>query len=112
MTPRTEPTQRKRQPRPFYERALSAAEREGLDEARALRGIDDEIAVLRLRLREALEGQPEDWDLLLGGVRLLIQALLAQRRLSGQQADDLSEALVVLLEGFGESMKGLVDASN
>jgi hypothetical protein len=109
MTPRL---QRSRRTRPFYERALSAAEREGLDEARALHGIDEEVALLRLRLREALAGQPEDWDVLLGGVRLLIQALLAQRRLSGQQAEDLSEHLVVLLEGFGEGMRGLVDASN
>ncbi len=109
MTPRL---QRPRRTRAFYERALSAAEREALDEARALRGIDEEVALLRLRLRDALEGQPEDWDVLLGGVRLLIQALLAQRRLSGQQAEDLSESLVVLLEGFGEGMRGVIDASN
>lgn len=109
MTPRLK---RPRHTRPFYERALSAADREGLDEARALRGIDEEVALLRLRLREALEGQPEDWELLLGGVRLLIQALLAQRRLSGQQAEDLSENLVGLLEGFGDGMRGIVDVSN
>ena len=109
MTPRL---RRPRRTKPFYERALSAADREGLDEARSLRGIDDETALLRLRLREVLAGQPEDWELLLAGVRLLIQALLAQRRLSGQQAEDLSESLVTLLEGFGAGMRGLVDGSS
>ena len=96
----------------FYERALSAAEREGLDEARALSGVDEEIALLRLRLRDALAAQPEDWEVLLGGVRLLIQALLAQRRLSGQQAEEMSEQVLGILEGFGEAMRGLVDVSN
>ena len=96
----------------FYERGLSAAEREGLDQARALRGVDEEIALLRLRLREALAARPEDWEVLVGGVRLLIQALLAQRRLSGQQAEELSEQLVGLLEGFGEGFRGLIDVSN
>jgi hypothetical protein len=110
MTPRLQRSRRR--VKHFYERALSAAEREGLDEARAVSGIDEEVALLRLRLREALEGQPEDWDVLLGGVRLLIQALLAQRRLSGQQAEDLSEALLVLLEGLGDGMKGLIDGSD
>jgi hypothetical protein len=109
MTPRVPPLRRPRQTVPFYERALSAAEREGFEEARALRGIDDEIALLRLRLRDALIDQPDDFDLLLGGVRLLIQALLAQRRLSGQQADELAETLVTIVEGFADSVKGIVN---
>ena len=106
---------RPRAPQPakaFYERGLSAAEREALDEARALRGVDEEIALLRLRLRDALAAQPEEWDVLLGGVRLLIQALLAQRRLSGQQAEEMSEQVLGILEGFGEAMRGLIDVSN
>src|SRR5688572_12023426 len=99
MTPLLRPARAQQRTKAFYERGLSAAEREGLDEARALRGVDEEIALLRLRLREALAAQPDDWDVLLGGVRLLIQALLAQRRLSGQQAEELSEQLVGIFEG-------------
>ena len=112
MTPRVQRSSRPGRVRAFYERALSAAEREGLDEARGVRGIEEEVALLRLRLRDAMESRPEDWDVLLGGVRLLIQALLAQRRLSGQQAEDLSESLLMLFETFGEGVRGIVDASN
>src|SRR5688500_8166882 len=98
MTPRLRRTRVRQPANAFYERGFSAADREGLDEARTLRGVNEEIALLRLRLREALAAQPEDWDVLLGGVRLLIQALLAQRRLSGQQAEELSEQLVGIFE--------------
>jgi hypothetical protein len=112
VTPRAPAPARARRARTFYERALSEADRDLLDEARRVRGLDEEIALLRLRLREALASQPEDLDVLLGGVRLLIQALVAQHRLSGQQADDLSEAVLTILETFSEGMRGIVDASN
>jgi predicted metal-dependent hydrolase len=79
MTPRS----RRRAPS-FYERALDTADRAAFDEARDLDGLDDEVALLRLQVR-----------------RLLIQALVARHRLSGDQADSLGEAAANLLEEFG-----------
>ena len=40
-----------------------------------------------------------------GGVRLLVQALLARHRLSPKQAENLSEAMTNVLEEFGEVLR-------
>ena len=89
----------------FYASALSEAERPQLREARGVEGLDEEVALLRLRLREALGNHPDDFRLMQNGVRLLVQALLARHRLSPKQADNLSEAAVNLLEEFGEVLR-------
>ncbi len=93
----------------FYAAALSEADRAGLDAARSLDGLAEEIALLRLRLREALSVHPDDARLIEGGVRLLVQSLLAQHRLTPRQANDLGEAVANVLEEFGEVMRGATD---
>ena len=91
---------------PFYVSALTEAEREHFERARRVEGIDQEIAVLRLRLRQYVDAHPDDFQLLQSGVRLLVQALLAQHRLSPKQAEGLSEAAAQLLEEFGAVLSG------
>lgn len=86
--------------RTFYRRALSQAEQVDLDEARRVEGIDDEIALLRLRLRRLMEEQPGDVDLLLKGVRVLLRAVATRYRLSPKARDDLAGSLGALLEHF------------
>ena len=44
----------------FYEEALTQAERADFPVALDVEGVDQEIAVLRLRLRTALKNRPED----------------------------------------------------
>lgn len=94
----------------FYGSALDAAGRDDLAEALAIEGLDEEVALLRLRLRESLEQHPEDIELLHRGVRLLIQSLLAQHRLSPRQAVHLGEAVANVIEEFGTAL-GLGTAS-
>lgn len=98
------PRRRRDAPPDFYEHALSEAERQSLAAARAVEGLDEEIALLRVRLREALVDHPGDARLLQTGARLLIQALLAQHRLSPRQADHLGEAVAHVLDEFGEAL--------
>ena len=89
----------------FYESALAAAdELEAFEEARRVEGLDDEIALLRLKLRRQIGDDEVDPKLIQGGVRLLIQALLAQHRLSPQQAEHLGDAVAQVLEEFGEAL--------
>ena len=95
-------------PENFYGSALDRADDEALAVARRIEGLDDEVALLRLQLRQALEGTDLDPKLLQGGVRLLVQALLAQHRLSPQQAEHLGEAVANVLEEFGEVL-GTID---
>jgi hypothetical protein len=84
----------------FYERALIASDRDLVDEARDLEGIDEEVALLRLQIRRLLEEQPEEPAALQSGIRLLVQALSARHRLSGREAANVTDAIASVLEQF------------
>ncbi len=93
----------------FYASALTEADRALFDRARSVDGLAEEIALLRLRLRETLAAHVDDAKLVEGGVRLLIQSLLAQHRLSPHEADNLSGALSNVVEEFTDLMRGVTD---
>jgi hypothetical protein len=88
----------------FYDEALSEAERAALPLARELRGIDEEIAVVRLRLRSALEQHPEDLKLMAKGVDLLVKALSVRYRLSKDEKADLSAGIRGILGEIGGTL--------
>jgi hypothetical protein len=94
----------------FYERALSAADRAALSEARAVEGIADEVAMLRVLVRQALEQHPDDGRLIQEGFRLLIRALVAQHRISGREADGITDALGTFITRLAEAVSGAPDA--
>lgn len=87
--------------RSFYEPALDAADRDDLAEALAVEGLDDEIALLRLRLRRAIEANPDDLQLMTKGIEMLVKAVNARYRLSKEAAADLGESLAATLRGIG-----------
>lgn len=91
----------RRRSRSFYERVLSAGERELFAEAHDLQGMDDEVALLRMEIRRLLEAQDADPRAFQSALRLLIQALAARHRLSGRQTEHLGDAAAQLLEQFG-----------
>ncbi len=94
----------------FYERAIDEAGRDDFVEALALDGLDEEVAILRLHLRRLLTDSPEDAKVIQAGVRLLINALLAQRRLTDREAEGIGEAVAAVMERFGDLMRGAPDA--
>lgn len=83
----------------FYEEALTQAERSDFPVALEVEGVDQEIAVLRLRLRTALKQHPEDLQLMLRGVVMLVQALGARYRLPKVDQDAIADALAESIEG-------------
>lgn len=86
-----------RRTKAFYDRAVSAAD---LEAARELDGLDEEIALLRVEIRRLIsEDQPDD-RLVQGAMRLLVQGVIAQHRLSGREADGLTEAVAAMFEEF------------
>jgi hypothetical protein len=88
----------------FYSDALSEAEQLLLEIAREMEGLDEEIAVLRVRLRKALDERPEDLRLLTHGVDMLVKAVAAQYRLSPKARRDLSDHLSNLLNSLGDQL--------
>jgi hypothetical protein len=87
--------------RDFYGSAVDEAERIALEEARELEGLDEEIAVLRMRLRKALDEHREDYALMLRGADLLVKAVVARYRLSKDAEEDLSDSIAGVVRGVG-----------
>ena len=79
------PPKRRRQvtKRSFYDDdCLSEAERIELRQAAKVVDLGEEIAVLRVRLKKALNERRDDYELLVRGVNVLVRAVAAQYRLS------------------------------
>ncbi len=114
MTPR--PPSQSPRPAPvpeahwFYADAIDEADRDDFIDALEVDGLDQEVALLRLHVRRLLTDSPEDPKIIHAAVRLLINALLAQRRLTDREAEGITEAMATVLEQFGEVMRGAPDA--
>ncbi|MBI4232898.1 MAG: hypothetical protein HY686_00465 [Chloroflexi bacterium] len=91
-------------PEEFYAQALTEAERLRLPRARQVEGLDEEIALLRVRLLRLVEEQPQSFDLLLKGVALLVRAVATRYRLSPKAQEDLAGSIAGVLEGIGTAL--------
>jgi hypothetical protein len=88
--------------RSFYAGSLTEAEQVALAQAADVENLNEEIAVLRVRLRTALSEHPEDYALLVRGIGMLTRAVAAQYRLSPRASRDLSDNLAAVLNRFGD----------
>lgn len=89
----------------FYASALSRAERTRLPKARAAEGLDEEIALLRVRLHSVAREHPEQLELLLKGVNSLVRAVALKYKLSDKPAEDLSKNIAAVLRGIGGALE-------
>lgn len=91
-------------PQGFYEAALSEAERVRLSGARRLEGLDEEIALLRLRLVKALEEHPQDLRLFLQGMTLLMRLVATRYRMEPGRQKLLGEKVAEVIRQVGEQL--------
>jgi hypothetical protein len=84
----------------FYAAALDEADRARLAEAGAVRGIDQEIAVLRVRLARLLHERPDDFALAVRSIELLVRAVGTAGKLSPEQHEDVLERVSAELGGI------------
>ena len=95
------PSKTTAKPQEFYEEALSRAERVRLSRAKQVSGLDEEIALLRLRLSHLAEEQPENLELLIKGIGMLVRAVSTKYKLSHESQEDLYQSLLGVLRGVG-----------
>ena len=95
-------TGRQRQAIGFYQESLSEAER--WERARQMEGLDEEVALLRVRLKETLEERPQDMQLIAKGVDLLVKAVAAKYRLSPKAQRELSDSIAGVVRGIGTAL--------
>ena len=94
---------RKRPHDGFYDRVLSEAERVLLPQAGEVQGLEQEIALLRVKLATAVQEHPENLPLMLRGVELLVRAVSAEYRLSRKSQDNLAAAIDGVLKEIGSA---------
>jgi hypothetical protein len=93
--------------RKFYSDALELAERLDLEAARELEGLHEEIALLRLLIRRALEDEdPDDLAQLARALNLLQRLVVTQHRVSKRPEGDLAESLAAVIRSLGELVPG------
>ena len=90
-------SEKKGKPRGFYSRALDEAEKLELEEASRVEGIDEEIALLRIKLRELLEAQPERIDLHFEAANIIARLVKTRYQITREQKKSLKEAIQKVL---------------
>ena len=80
-------------PDQFYREALTEAELVRLPGVRQVKGLDAEIELLRIRLLTCATKHPDDFDLLLKGMGMLVRAVATRYRLSADAKEDLESSL-------------------
>jgi hypothetical protein len=83
--------------RGFYGRALDEAEKLELEEASHIEGIDEEIALLRVKLRALLEEQPERIDLHFEAANIIARLVKTRYQITREQKKSLKEAIQKVL---------------
>ena len=81
----------------FYSRALDEAEKLELEEARGIEGIDEEIAILRVKLRELIEKEPGRIDLHLEAANTIARLVRTRYAITKEQKKSLKEAITKVL---------------
>ena len=79
--------------RGFYSRVLDEAEKVGLEEASDIEGLDEEIAILRVKLRELIENEPDRLDLHLKATNTIARLVGIRYNISKEQKKSLKEAI-------------------
>ena len=88
----------------FYDSALSEAERVLLPQAKEMEGLEEEIALLRVKLNSAIAQQPENMPLVLKGIAMLTRAVATKYRLSKEAKENLADAIDSVLKEIGGAL--------
>jgi hypothetical protein len=97
--------------RGFYSRALDEAEKLEFEQASQVEGIDEEIALLRVKLKELVERQPDRIDLHFEAANTIARMVRTRYQISKEQKRSLKEAIAKVLTevavplGIGVGMK-------
>lgn len=82
----------------FYSLALTAAEQLEMEDACRVEGIDDEIALLRVRLRSLAQESPERIDLQMDLANAIARLVKTRYQMSSEQKKSLKNAIARVLE--------------
>lgn len=81
----------------FYSQVLNEAEKLQLEQAVAIEGIDEEIAILRIKLRELIEKEPDRFDLHLEAANTIARLVRTRYHITGEAKKSLRQAITKVL---------------
>ena len=87
----------------FYGRVVNEAE---LREALEIQGLDLEVAVLRIKVREHVDGDAEQQVLMLKSMDSLVRMVSARYRISAKRTDDLASVFASVLDAVSGQFGG------
>ena len=101
----------------FYSRALTDAARLHLKEAAKIEGVDEEIAVLRLKLRDLVQNHPDSVDLQIKLANAIVRMVRTRYQLGKDEKRPVRDAIANVLKevaaplgigvGMGVGMKAI-----
>ena len=77
----------------FYSKVLDEAEQIDFELAAGVRGIDDEIALLRVKIKSLLEHEPENIKLIMQATDTLAKLVKTRYNISKEDKQGLKEAI-------------------
>jgi hypothetical protein len=82
----------------FYAKVLDEAERLDFELAAGVEGFDDEIALLRVKIKSLLTNDPENIKLLMAATNTLVRLVNTKYKISREQKQGLKEAIENVLK--------------
>ena len=82
----------------FYSRTLDESEKLELEAARGVDGLDEEIAILRVKLKELIENDPENIRLALEAANTIARLVRTRYSITREQKKSLKEAITKVLD--------------
>ena len=77
----------------FYSNVLDEAQRLDFEMATGVEGIDDEIALLRVKIKSILERDPENIKLIIQATNALVRLVTTRYNISKEDTQGLKEAI-------------------
>ena len=81
----------------FYSEILNDAEKALLEDAASLEGLDEEIAILRVKLREIIVKHPENLQLAFEAANTLTRLIRTRYNITREQKKSLKEAITKVI---------------
>ena len=81
----------------FYSRVLSETEKLDFEQATGFEGIDDEIALLRVKIKSLLEHDPENIKLIMQATNTLARLVRTRYNIGKEDKKGLKEAIANVL---------------
>ena len=81
----------------FYSQVLDEAEKLQLEQAQGVEGLDEEIAILRLKFRELIDTEPHRLDLQIEAASAIARLIRTRYNITREQKKSLKEAIAKVL---------------